>query len=134
MLYGLTANTGIKDFFYAVAQGVCMELRHLYDTFIGKDNAVSSIKVIGPATKNDLWLQLKADALNQTIFVTEVDEAVSYGALVYAYPSLAKRVPMSVRAVHPNAEYAEKLNRLYTAYVELYERKIMMEHSIGGFK
>ena len=134
MLYGLTANTSIKDFFYAVAQGVCMELRHLYDTFIGKDNAVSSIKVIGPATKNDLWLQLKADALNQTIFVTEVDEAVSYGALVYAYPSLAKRVPMSVRAVHPNAEYAEKLNRLYTAYMELYERKIMMEHSIGGFK
>ena len=133
MIYGLTANTGMKDFFYGVAQGVCMELRHLFDAFVRKANDVSAIKVIGPATKNDFWLQLKADALNQTIFVTEIDEAVSYGALIYAYPSLAERVPMSVRTVYPNVKYAEKLNRLYRVYMELYEKKIIMEHSRGGF-
>jgi sugar (pentulose or hexulose) kinase len=42
------------------------------------------IKVIGPAVRNDLWMQLKADLLGVPLSASRADEVVSRGAQALA--------------------------------------------------
>ena len=48
----------------------------------------SALKVIGPATHNPLWLQLKADILQRPVEAIAFNEAVSVGALLTAAPDI----------------------------------------------
>ena len=126
LLYGMTVHTTMQDILYAVTQGVALELRQLFDIFADDDN-IQTVKVIGPAIKNPLWLQLKADTLNRPIIVTEIEEAVSYGALIYAYPNLADHIPLVTRTVNPLPRQAARLNELYAKYKNFYNQKITLE-------
>jgi sugar (pentulose or hexulose) kinase len=85
ILYGLQDHTEKKDILFSILAGLCFELRTLKDAFIdltGQD--IDSIKVIGPASLNSLWLQLKADILNCEVLSYKTEEAVSKGGAILA--------------------------------------------------
>ncbi|MCM3213236.1 FGGY family carbohydrate kinase [Niallia taxi] len=85
LLYGLQDNTDNKSMLFAVLAGLCFELRTLKDAYTEfTDQTIRSMKVIGPATLNPLWLQLKADILNCEILSYKTDEAVARGAGILA--------------------------------------------------
>ena len=81
IIYGLRDTSTKFQIGKAILEGVCFELKLLYETMLSdSENKPDSIKVIGAASKNPVWLQLKADILGCKIEAYEVDEAVARGA------------------------------------------------------
>lgn len=127
LIYGMDARTTDMDMLFAVTQGVCMELKQLCRFYDGAGQSV--IKVIGPAIRNDFWLQLKADVLGQEILAIDIPEAVSYGALLSAYPSLRDEIPAaSVRHFFPDEKRSNYLDEVWQCYRAFYNAKIDWEH------
>lgn len=79
---GIGGDSSRKELLFAVHLGVALELRNLYQGMgiAGMDR----MKVIGPATKNPLWMQLKADVLGIPVVACDVQEAVARGAAMIA--------------------------------------------------
>ncbi|ROQ52619.1 sugar (pentulose or hexulose) kinase [Rathayibacter sp. PhB152] len=61
------------------------------------------IKVIGPAGRNPLWLQLKADLLDTTLSVSQFPEVVSLGAQALASGTTARWEDCDPRDVLPDS-------------------------------
>ncbi|RPE77845.1 MULTISPECIES: L-fuculokinase [unclassified Frondihabitans] len=82
---GIVADLGSKstleDFVFGTFLGMTLQFRDVLELF---PTPASRIKVIGPASKNRLWLQLKADLLNTRISASEFPEVVSSGAQALA--------------------------------------------------
>ncbi|WP_303104435.1 L-fuculokinase [uncultured Mitsuokella sp.] len=133
LLYGMDAHTTDMDILFAVTQGVCMELKQLCRYYEGAEQSV--IKVIGPAIRNDLWLQLKADVLGREILALDIPEAVSYGALLAAYPSLKDEIPAAaVRRFFPDEKRVAYLDEVWQCYRAFYDAKIHWEHGTMRFQ
>lgn len=119
LFYGLTASTSKEDLLLAIFVGLALEFRLVLECF--DIEKVRKLLVIGPAIKNKLWLQLKADVLSRDIYVINIDEAVSFGALRTVYQNLDYTIQYS--KVSPNDKNQEKLNDLYVLYKKMYQAK-----------
>ena len=81
MIYGLTDQSTDSDILFSMIAGLCFELKQLIYVYEQHLNSnINRIKVIGPAVKNSLWLQLKADILQAEIIAYKDEEAVAKGA------------------------------------------------------
>ncbi|WP_427127732.1 FGGY-family carbohydrate kinase (plasmid) [Priestia megaterium] len=124
LLYGLQDNTKKKDILFSIFAGLCFELKTLKDAYIElTSHDIESIKVIGPATLNPLWLQLKADILNCEVLSYRTDEAVSKGAAILASlkQDFIDEIPVNLFDKYlPSKEnfelYDEYFNRVYTPF------------------
>lgn len=122
ILYGIQDQTEKRDILYSIFAGLCFELRNLKDAYIDlTDQDIKSIKVIGPATLNPLWLQLKADILNCEVLSYKTEEAVSKGGAMLAALKQNFIDQMHVNSFDrylPSQEnfklYDEYFNRMYT--------------------
>ena len=81
-LHGLNDATTQDDIAMALYLGVCLELRCTYEC-AGADGACD-LRVIGPAARSPLWMQLKADVLGVRTLACDVPEAVATGAVALA--------------------------------------------------
>ncbi|MFP3669758.1 FGGY family carbohydrate kinase [Priestia sp. SIMBA_032] len=124
LLYGLQDHTEKKDILFSIFAGLCFELKTLKDAYIELTNHdIESIKVIGPATLNPLWLQLKADILNCEVLSYRTDEAVSKGAAILASlkQNFIDEIPVNLFDKYlPTPEnfqlYDEYFNRVYIPF------------------
>lgn len=124
LLYGMQDHTEKKDILFSIFAGLCFELRTLKDAYINLANHnIENIKVIGPATLNPLWLQLKADILNCEVLSYRTDEAVSKGGAILASleQNLIDQIPINLfDKYYPSQEnfklYDEYFNRVYTPF------------------
>ncbi|WP_172463531.1 FGGY-family carbohydrate kinase [Priestia endophytica] len=124
LLYGIQDQTEKKDILFSVFAGLCFELKTLKDAYINLTNHdIESIKVIGPATLNPLWLQLKADILNCEVLSYRTDEAVSKGGAILASlkQNLIDQIPVNLFDKYlPSQEnfklYEEYFNRVYIPF------------------
>jgi sugar (pentulose or hexulose) kinase len=122
MFYGLQDHTEKADILFSIIAGLCFELRALKDAYTDlTGQVIESIKVIGPAATNSLWLQLKADILNCEILSFRTEEAVSRGGAILTAlkQGLIEQIPVnSFEKYHPSQEnfklYDEYFNRMYT--------------------
>lgn len=80
-LYGFTGATTREDLYYAAVLGLVFELKRLYDCMLD-GQARETLKVIGPAIKSPLWMQLKSDVLGVRIEACRVRESVARGAVM----------------------------------------------------
>ncbi|WP_447876799.1 FGGY-family carbohydrate kinase [Serratia fonticola] len=141
LIYGLDDKSRPEDVLRYVFQGLCFELRNLLDTYqslTGKPYPV--VNVIGAASKNPYWLQMKATVLNREVVAYNIEEAVSKGAAMLA----AKAVGFDISTV--DVTNGEKLSRyqpelakvaryqaLYSEiYKPLYESKMLAERRRYG--
>ncbi len=85
VITGIASNTTMEDIVFGCFVGMAMQFRDVLDLF---DTPLEKVKVIGPASSNDLWLQLKADLLGTQLSVSDFPEVVSRGAQALASNAL----------------------------------------------
>ena len=84
--------------------------------------AASNIKVIGPAVKNPLWMQMKADVLGVPVIGCDVQEAVALGAVLVAarQRGLSCELSFDSSLYEPDSHRHERLRDVYeNRYVPL---------------
>ncbi|ROS61134.1 sugar (pentulose or hexulose) kinase [Frigoribacterium sp. PhB160] len=77
IIAGLSSTTTSDDIILGCFLGMVLQFRDVLELFRA---APTRIKVIGPASQNLLWLQLKADLLGTPLSVSTFPEVVSRGA------------------------------------------------------
>lgn len=95
---GLRVDTDSSELVFGCFLAMAAELRRVLELFSVQP---TEFKVIGPASANNLWLQLKADILGRDISVSAFPEMVSLGAQVLASgesTDWARAEPWTVRA------------------------------------
>ena len=120
---GLSSTTTQDDLIMAVYLGVCMELRRVFEC-AGASGA-REMRVIGPATRSPLWMQLKADALGVRALACDVREAVATGAVALAAIKRGEKPQVGdVAAVYePDRTRHEALDELFcTRYLPLVQQ------------
>jgi sugar (pentulose or hexulose) kinase len=135
-IYGITEQTTKADFTYSLFLGLCFELKQLFTLFQTLARIGSPvIKVIGPAVRNPLWLQLKADVLDCEIHAYEIHEAVAKGAAMnmaihqkWIHQNELNSVPVDVTVYKPDPERTRLLAEIFTnKYLRLVNAKQEME-------
>lgn len=80
--YGLTNQLDQEMLTFGLFLGLTFELKHATECLTSQQ--IQTIKVIGPAIKDPLWIQLKADLLGADVLAMATPEAVSRGANIMA--------------------------------------------------
>lgn len=101
VISGLGNNSTMEQLVFGTFLGMVAQFRDVLALF---DEPVDRVKVIGPASGNMLWLQLKADYLGVPLAVSRFPEVVSRGAQVLASGSPISWYENDVFEIHPNLE------------------------------
>ncbi|WP_196594214.1 FGGY-family carbohydrate kinase [Pectinatus sottacetonis] len=125
LYYGFTNKLSSNQILFDISVGLCLELKNLYNCFDDLNNNFNIIKVIGPAVKNEFWLQLKADVLNKTIIAINIPETVSYGAVCYFEGCNVETTKM--KKYLPNKSKVAFFENLYNKYKKIYDFKVNIE-------
>lgn len=131
LLYGLDDTLDAETLLESVFIGLTMELLHCYDCFDIPAN--TTMKVIGPAIHNPLWLQLKADALQCPVEAIAFDETVSVGALLIACPDIPPPEAVVSQRYLPDPSRFRKLKEYQQRWLEYYRFKLRQE-GIGPYE
>ncbi|MFV0407768.1 MAG: FGGY-family carbohydrate kinase [Propioniciclava sp.] len=81
VLAGVRSDTTTESVIFGCFLGLALQFRDVLGLF---PTSPDRIKVIGPASRNPLWLQLKADVLGTSLSVASAHEVVSRGAQALA--------------------------------------------------
>lgn len=81
VIAGLRTDTSTEDLVLGCFLGMALQFQDVLNLF---PESPERIKVIGPASANPLWLQLKADLLGTPLSVSQLSEVVSRGAQALA--------------------------------------------------
>lgn len=81
LIAGLRTDTTMEEVVFGCFLGMVLQFRDVLDLF---QLPADRIKVIGPASGNPLWQQLKADLLGTPLSASRVPEVVSRGAQALA--------------------------------------------------
>lgn len=81
LIAGLRTDTTLDEVVFGCFLGMVLQFRDVLDLF---PVATERIKVIGPASGNALWQQLKADLLGTPLTASQAPEVVSRGAQAIA--------------------------------------------------
>lgn len=106
LIAGIHSHTTTKDLVFGTFLGLAMQFADVLDLFEVRPD---SVKVIGPASRNGLWLQLKADLLGAPLSVSRFPEVVSRGAHALASGQPARWSDSEPRTVLPEAARHQRL-------------------------
>lgn len=125
LIHGLGDNLTIDNLIASISIGLVMEFANCFSCFsISHDKPM---KVIGPATKNPLWLQLKADLLQRPIEAVSFDEAISIGALVTACPDVKLPDGITSKVYMPDKQRGKALLDYQKSWLDFYGFKLGQE-------
>jgi Sugar (pentulose and hexulose) kinases len=96
---GIHSRTTTADLVFGTFLGMVLQFADVLELF-GVEPSI--IKVIGPASRNPLWLQLKADLLNTELSVSQFPEVVSRGAHALANSTHVSWLDTTPRSVMPD--------------------------------
>jgi len=99
VIAGLRSDTGRDELVLGCFLGLALQFRDVLSLFPERPER---IKVIGPASRNPLWLQLKADLLGTSLSVSRFPEVVSRGAQALASGVAARWEDCDPHDVHPD--------------------------------
>lgn len=125
-IWGLTDATDADDIQFGIMLGLCFELKSLYLTmYRGKGRPI--MRVIGPATKSPLWMQLKADVLGIDTVAADATEAVATGAVELVARKLGLMGSVDASGVRYEADMSRfmYLNALYEERFLPFERALL---------
>ncbi|HAN9623839.1 TPA: carbohydrate kinase [Escherichia coli] len=125
LFYGLGDTLNIDMLIASVSLGLTMEFANCFACF--NVPGTSALKVIGPATHNPLWLQLKADILQRPVEAIAFNEAVSVGALLTAAPDIPPPQVTIAQRLLPNRARYHQLQRYQHKWKSWYQLKLQQE-------
>ncbi|MGK3111642.1 FGGY-family carbohydrate kinase [Candidatus Pantoea formicae] len=129
LLYGLIDTLPHDELLLTVLLGLTMEFANCFTCFAVP--AGHALKVIGPATRNPLWLQLKADSLARTVEAIAFDEAVSVGALLIACDDVPPPEVCVAQRYQPDDERGRALQCYQQRWQAFYQFKLQHEGVIS---
>ncbi len=129
LLYGLSDQLPHDELLLTVLLGLTMEFANCFTCFAVPPN--HALKVIGPATRNPLWLQLKADSLAREVTAIAFDEAVSVGALLIACPDVPPPAVRVAQRYLPDAARSRALQHYQQRWQAFYRFKLQQEGVIS---
>jgi len=127
---GIPSTAKKEDFLRAVVEGISYKGVELYDA-IKKYTRSKDKKVIltGGATRNESWMQIKADMFGKLIEIPEIEEATPLGAAMIGgigvgvyknFKDAFSRMKRTVKKYYPD----EKRHKTYIDYYENIYKKI----------
>ncbi len=131
VFFGATLRHTRAHFVRAILESVAYMLRKNLEIVEQIGGPVTEIRSTGGGARSRLWLQIKADVLQQPITPVAVEEAACLGAAMlgavatgqYRTFEEASAAMVQVREmIHPNPANAAVYRDGFDTYVELYER------------
>ncbi|MGL5900939.1 MAG: FGGY-family carbohydrate kinase, partial [Lactobacillaceae bacterium] len=122
IIYGLTSQTTLVELIFGLFLGLTCEFKIAYTALFDSER-YHLIKVIGPAAKDPLWLELKADILQANVISIDTEQAVSEGAYVIATKHHLKGKTHRYEPTTDNQKQ-QYLNRMFKIYQMLYQDKL----------
>ncbi|MGD0094358.1 MAG: FGGY family carbohydrate kinase, partial [Planctomycetota bacterium] len=127
---GLRSLTTRGDLVRAIIEGLDYQFLDMLNSFeAGLDTKVERIVAVGGATKNEFWMQNKADVVGKTIEAPEIEEATPLGAALLAgigvgiykdAQDACAQVSKPGRVYKPNTTLAKTYAEGFEAYKQLY--------------
>jgi sugar (pentulose or hexulose) kinase len=99
VITGLADDTTLDELLVGAFLGLARQFADVLELFPARPER---LKVIGPASRNPLWLQLKADLLGMPLAVSGFPEVVSRGAQALASGETARWEDCAPRQVDPD--------------------------------
>jgi len=116
LVAGLTITTDQGRLAQALLEGICYSLRASVELIQGLTGArIDRLRIEGGPTRNDVWMQLKADVLGRPVGVVKLEESTALGVAllggvgVGVYPShlaAAENIAASVTSLEPDRRRA----------------------------
>lgn len=133
---GLNKQTDSAKLLRAMVEGMAFQNRRMVDWLKGDDESPKKMVLVGGASKNLIWVQMKADILNMDILSVAISEASALGAALLggvgcgiydgyeqACNTIAQQTPL---VIHPNPRramyYKELFTDLYLPLEEIIEK------------
>lgn len=127
---GLTLAHTRSDMARACVEGITLEQKDILQTMQKTGRTFSHVRIVGGATKSEVWNQIQADVYGLPCETLEVSDAAALGAAISAgygvgvFASLkegAERMVKVKQRYEPKPENTEKYAKLYEIYCDLYE-------------
>lgn len=129
LFFGMSMDTTREDMTQAVLEGVAFALRDSLEVARSIGITVDSSKICGGGAKSRLWRKIIAAVLNLKLEIVENEEGPGLGAAILAavgcgeYPDVetaCRKLVRVVEVVEPDPELAEKYDRAYRKFREIY--------------
>jgi xylulokinase len=122
---GLRNTHTRADMFRAVIEGVNFQFKDIIDN-LQKSLAQTPEKIIaiGGPTRNELWMQTKADIASMVIEIPDVAEPITLGAAMLAGigAGVYDDLPQAYEAVRKKTRVVEPNEKEHSKYVDIYEK------------
>lgn len=118
---GLGTDTTREEMTQAVIEGICFGVKQLIEEMGFDKEGKSSIKVIGGASDNKVWMQICADILNINIEKASKNISAALGAAQLAMASCNHHLPV-IKIPRESSQIFKPLSRAVDIYIKKYER------------
>ncbi|MGB3483493.1 MAG: FGGY family carbohydrate kinase [Mycobacterium sp.] len=128
---GLELRHGKAEFYRAVMEGVCFELRRVLDGYQAFGPEISRLTVLGGAANSPLWTGIIADVLGRPVEVSQVPHSACVGAVILAgvgagvWPDIASACAAAI----PAGQTTQPSHNVH-AYQDLFARYVAQAHDV----
>ena len=129
VLIGMSMDTTRADMTQAVLEGVAFALRDSLEVAKSLGLRIESTRICGGGAKSPLWKRIVANVLNLKVEMIEVEEGPALGGAMLAavacgefgsVEEAAEKLVKVTDAIEPEPELAEKYERQYRKFREIY--------------
>lgn len=124
----------------AVIEGLDYQFQELLESFESAlSQPIEQVIVVGGTTRNDFWMQNKADISGRTVEVPAIEEATPLGAALLAGIGVGvysdeedayKKTYRRGKAYNPNPEVTSRYGQYYQTYKQIYPSLKNVSHTI----
>jgi xylulokinase len=138
---GITPRHTKVQLMRAILEGVGFNLKIILDAFLAQGVNIENIRLIGGGGKSKLWAGILASIFEREILRMEIlEEATSLGAAIAGgvgvgiFPNLeiAEELIKVKERFLPKQKDIEIYRRLYSIFIETYERLLPVFEKLGG--
>jgi len=127
--YGVTGRHTYKDLYFALLEGVVMNIRQCYAALCKLTGAPKEVRVSGGILKSHVWSQILCDILGRELFMSRSEQASMLGGAVLALHAAGDwqdiaDVPVQGYAMAPDLERHEFFNERYARYLHYYTQGV----------
>ena len=128
VFWGLGAENGAAELYYAVLEGVLFNLFQWYEELVELCGAPDTIRVSGGICKSNFWLQMLADIWQRELVVSNNEQASMLGAAVLGMQVLGKLErlehyrPSGDRVILPDPCMAEYYRQRFHEWSKVYQQ------------
>lgn len=131
VFFGLDYSKTKGHMMRAVLEGAAFSLRHNLEIAAQAGVHLDEMRAVGGASRNELWMQIKADVTNQPIRAVSSPDATAIGCAMLAgvgsgmltgFDAVNSFVQPHEKVFIPIPEHSKLYHGVYAQYLELYER------------